>query len=65
MNGEKLITEGIRSYLLTDGREDPSLVIGPALLPAEGILFATNYRVVFKGTPCDPFGKFRYKFCRA
>jgi myotubularin-related protein 5/13 len=25
------------------------------LLPAEGALYLTNYRVIFKGTPCDPF----------
>lgn len=30
---------------------------GPCLLPAEGALFLTNYRVIFKGTPLDQFGK--------
>ena len=30
---------------------------GPCLLPAEGALFLTNYRVIFKGTPVDQFGK--------
>lgn len=29
---------------------------GPCLLPAEGALFLTNYRVIFKGTPVDQFG---------
>lgn len=48
--GEKLLGEPMRVYLLSDGRED-----GPSpLLPAEGALFLTNYRVVFRGSPCDP-----------
>ncbi|XP_047135249.1 myotubularin-related protein 13 isoform X1 [Hydra vulgaris] len=28
---------------------------GPCLLPADGALFLTNYRVIFKGTPLDQF----------
>ncbi|CAL8278644.1 unnamed protein product [Gadus morhua 'NCC'] len=27
---------------------------GPALLPAEGAVFLTTYRLIFKGTPTDP-----------
>jgi myotubularin-related protein 5/13 len=58
--GEELITnQGLRVYLLPDGREE----IGAggvssrslALLPAEGALFLTTYRIIFKGTPIDPF----------
>ena len=30
---------------------------GPCLLPADGALFLTNYRVIFKGTPLDQFGE--------
>ena len=48
--GEDLITEnGLRVYLLDDGREKTNSG-GLALLPAEGALFLTNYRVIFKGT---------------
>ena len=55
--GEELVVEkGLRAYLLPDGRaaseEVPS---GVALLPAEGALFLTSYRVIFKGSPIDPF----------
>ena len=25
------------------------------LLPAEGAIFLTNYRIIFKGSPIDPF----------
>ncbi|XP_055715970.1 myotubularin-related protein 13 [Phlebotomus papatasi] len=49
LSGEDIMTEPMRVYLLADGREDN--VSG--LLPAEGALFLTNYRVVFKGSPCD------------
>ena len=55
--GEEFVVEkGLRAYLLPDGRagaeEVPS---GVALLPAEGALFLTSYRVIFKGSPIDPF----------
>ncbi|XP_059480805.1 myotubularin-related protein 13 isoform X3 [Neocloeon triangulifer] len=54
--GEMPIVENLRVFLLPDGREDPSGALGgPTLLPAEGALFLTNYRVVFRGTPCDPY----------
>lgn len=81
--GEKLQFEGLRCFLITDGRElgvriqeentrsslnetfddEKELNIGatnggPCLFPAEGALFLTNYRVIFKGTPIDQFGKY-------
>lgn len=56
--GEEATMEGLRVYLLPDGREESSAGVlgGPPLLPAEGAIFLTNYRIIFKGTPCDPFG---------
>lgn len=48
--GEKQIGEPMRVYLLADGREEGA----SPMLPAEGALFLTNYRVVFRGSPCDP-----------
>ena len=59
--GEDMMSDGLRAYLIPDGRElgkggdDQG---GARLLPAEGAVFLTNYRVIFKGTPVDPFGKF-------
>ena len=52
--------DGLRVYLLPDGREEGSGMSmgGPPLLPAEGAAFLTNYRIIFKGTPCDPLGKY-------
>lgn len=57
--GEEPLCEGLRVYLLPDGREEGvgGVLGGPPLLPAEGALFVTNYRVVFKGTPSDPLGE--------
>ncbi|XP_056429027.1 myotubularin-related protein 5 isoform X6 [Hyla sarda] len=54
--GEELVMEGLRVYLLPDGREEASggNLGGPPLLPAEGALFLTTYRCIFKGTPVDP-----------
>ncbi|BES90651.1 Myotubularin protein [Nesidiocoris tenuis] len=54
--GEEILCEGLRVYLLPDGREETSQVhlCAPPLLPAEGAIFVTNYRVIFKGTPTDP-----------
>ena len=51
--------EGLRAYLLPDGRDEGigGNVGGPVLLPAEGAIFITTYRVVFKGTPCDALGE--------
>ncbi|XP_048526749.1 myotubularin-related protein 13 isoform X3 [Dendroctonus ponderosae] len=55
--GEQLIMDGLRVYLLPDGREEsiPGLLGIPPLLPSEGAIFLTNYRIIFKGTPCDSF----------
>ncbi|XP_064480386.1 myotubularin-related protein 13-like isoform X2 [Ornithodoros turicata] len=55
--GEELVMEGLRAYLIPDGREEGtgSVCGGPALLPAEGAVFITNYRVVFKGMPLDQY----------
>lgn len=53
LSGERLLIEGVRVYLLGDGREEGSSA-GIGLLPAEGALFLTNYRIIFKGAPCDP-----------
>ncbi|XP_065070584.1 myotubularin-related protein 5-like [Rhopilema esculentum] len=77
--GEILQFDGLRCFLLADGRElgvrrevptghsTPqedaadkkqdmgSDIGGPCLLPAEGAIFLTNYRVIFKGTPVDQF----------
>lgn len=50
--GEEILGEPMRVYLLADGREDGGATT--SLMPAEGALFLTNYRVVFRGTPCDP-----------
>ncbi|XP_063895627.1 myotubularin-related protein 5 [Helicoverpa armigera] len=46
--GETVSVPALRAYLVCDGRST-------ALLPAEGALFLTNYRLVFKGTPTDPY----------
>lgn len=50
--GEEILGEPMRVYLLPDGREE-SVTTVSSLMPAEGALFLTNYRVVFRGTPCD------------
>uniref|UniRef100_A0A4W4G0Y4 SET binding factor 2 n=1 Tax=Electrophorus electricus TaxID=8005 RepID=A0A4W4G0Y4_ELEEL len=54
--GEELVAEGLRVVLDPDGREEATggLLGGPHILPAEGALFLTSYRVIFKGTPHDP-----------
>ena len=58
LSGEEIVMEGLRVYLLPDGREEASglLMGGPPLLPAEGAVFLTTYRIIFKGIPCDPLG---------
>ncbi|XP_021707699.1 myotubularin-related protein 13 [Aedes aegypti] len=54
LQGEELIGDPMRVYLLADGREEKE--VGTSnLLPAEGALYLTNYRIVFKGSPCDPY----------
>lgn len=50
--GEEILGEPMRVYLLPDGREESGTTV-TSLMPAEGALFLTNYRVVFRGTPCD------------
>lgn len=81
LQGEILQFDGLRCYLIADGRElgvrrdaqaaysTPekdgadkgqdmgSDIGGPCLLPAEGAIFLTNYRVIFKGTPVDQYCK--------
>ncbi|XP_036904764.1 myotubularin-related protein 5 isoform X4 [Sturnira hondurensis] len=54
--GEECVLDGLRVYLLPDGREEGSGGSGggPALLPAEGAVFLTTYRVIFTGMPTDP-----------
>uniref|UniRef100_A0A8C9TWT6 SET binding factor 1 n=1 Tax=Scleropages formosus TaxID=113540 RepID=A0A8C9TWT6_SCLFO len=53
--GEELMMEGMRVHLMPDGREETSGALGgPPLLPAEGAIFLTTYRLIFKGTPIDP-----------
>ncbi|XP_050410421.1 myotubularin-related protein 13 isoform X2 [Patella vulgata] len=53
---EEVVMDGLRVYLLPDGREEGTggNMGGPSLLPAEGAVFLTTYRIIFKGTPCDP-----------
>uniref|UniRef100_A0A8C7R203 SET binding factor 1 n=1 Tax=Oncorhynchus mykiss TaxID=8022 RepID=A0A8C7R203_ONCMY len=53
--GEELVMDGMRVHLISDGREEATGALGgPALLPAEGAIFLTTYRLIFKGTPNDP-----------
>lgn len=55
--GEEAIMEGLRVHLLLDGREEGTAGAGGTpLLPAEGAIFLTNYRIIFKGIPCDSYG---------
>nr|XP_021543162.1 myotubularin-related protein 5 isoform X3 [Neomonachus schauinslandi] len=53
---EECVLDGLRVYLLPDGREGGAGGTGggPALLPAEGAVFLTTYRVIFTGMPTDP-----------
>nr|XP_014348815.1 PREDICTED: myotubularin-related protein 5 [Latimeria chalumnae] len=53
--GEEIVAEGIRVYLLPDGREEATggIMGGPPILPAEGAIFLTTYRIIFKGMPAD------------
>ncbi|KAM4846605.1 myotubularin-related protein 13 isoform 3-T3 [Thomomys bottae] len=53
--GEEMVCEGLRVLLDPDGREEATggLLGGPQLLPAEGALFLTTYRILFRGTPHD------------
>ncbi|KAH7644117.1 myotubularin-related protein 13-like protein [Dermatophagoides farinae] len=55
--GEEFTTNELRAYLITDGKDESrtGFVSGTQFLPAEGAIFLTNYRVIFKGRPLDPF----------
>ncbi|GCC22937.1 hypothetical protein chiPu_0001328 [Chiloscyllium punctatum] len=57
--GEEFVAEELRVVLDSDGREEASggTLGGPHILPAEGALFLTTYRIIFKGTPHDPLGQ--------
>lgn len=59
--GEELVAEGLRVLLDPNGREEATggLLGGPHILPAEGALFLTTYRVIFKGIPHDPLGEYK------
>ncbi|XP_073727435.1 myotubularin-related protein 5 isoform X7 [Misgurnus anguillicaudatus] len=53
--GEEFVMDGMRVHLIADGREEATGSMGgPPLLPAEGAIFLTSYRLIFKGTPTDP-----------
>ncbi|XP_058484756.1 myotubularin-related protein 13 isoform X2 [Solea solea] len=54
--GEEMVLEGLRVLLDPDGREEATggILGGPHILPAEGALFLTTYRIIFKGIPHDP-----------
>uniref|UniRef100_A0A673YFN0 SET binding factor 2 n=1 Tax=Salmo trutta TaxID=8032 RepID=A0A673YFN0_SALTR len=54
--GEEFVSEGLRVVLDPDGREEATggMLGGPHILPAEGALFLTCYRIIFKGSPHDP-----------
>uniref|UniRef100_H2Y623 PH domain-containing protein n=1 Tax=Ciona savignyi TaxID=51511 RepID=H2Y623_CIOSA len=58
MGETQVITKPMRAYLASDGRATAvgGEVGGPALLPAEGAMFVTSYRVIFIGVPCDALG---------
>ncbi|XP_043569141.1 myotubularin-related protein 5 [Chiloscyllium plagiosum] len=51
--GEELVMEGLRVCLMPDGREESisGSLGGPPILPAEGAIFLTTYRIIFKGVP--------------
>uniref|UniRef100_UPI00398EB046 myotubularin-related protein 5 isoform X1 n=1 Tax=Pristiophorus japonicus TaxID=55135 RepID=UPI00398EB046 len=53
--GEELIMEGLRVFLMPDGREESvgGSQGGPRILPAEGAIFVTSYRIIFKGAPTE------------
>uniref|UniRef100_A0A672RXT7 Myotubularin-related protein 5-like n=1 Tax=Sinocyclocheilus grahami TaxID=75366 RepID=A0A672RXT7_SINGR len=53
--GEEFVMDGMRVHLIADGREEATGAMGgPPLLPAEGAIYLTTYRLIFKGTPTDP-----------
>ncbi|KJH46561.1 DENN domain protein [Dictyocaulus viviparus] len=54
---ERILVGGLRCVLLPEERsinvDNPENNM--SLLPAEGALFLTNYRIIFKGRPMNPF----------
>lgn len=52
IQGEEMIMDSIHCYLLPDGRDIGSMV------PADGYVFVTSYRIIFLGSPWDPEGKY-------
>ncbi len=60
--GEQLgcdFVKPLRAYLIGDGRATGTGgdIGGPSLLPAEGAIYVTNYRLIFIGIPCDALGE--------
>lgn len=56
--GEELVMDAMRVHLVPDGREEATgLMGGTPLLPSEGAIFLTTYRLIFRGTPIDPLGE--------
>jgi hypothetical protein len=56
LNGEHFIEPTpLRCHLVPDGREEACGISngGAVLLPAEGALFLTNYRLIFRGIPIN------------
>ena len=55
LSGEHFIEPTpLRCHLVPDGREELSgLSSGTVLLPAEGALFLTNYRLIYRGIPIN------------
>ena len=55
--GEEMTLNELRAYLINDGKDESrtGIVGGTQFLPAEGAIFLTNYRVIFKGRPIDPY----------
>ncbi len=52
--GEHFIGAPLRCHLVPDGRDELSgLSSGTVLLPAEGALFLTNYRLIYRGIPVN------------
>ena len=57
--GEEVISKEayLRAYLIDDGKDEcrTGVASGTQFLPAEGALFMTNYRIIFKGRPVDSY----------
>lgn len=53
--GEDFVVDELRAYLINDGKDEcrVGVVAGTQFLPAEGAIFLTNYRIIFKGRPID------------